>query len=150
MQEIRHFAQELLQQGRTPELRELISILHTVTEAIAYAHSQGIVHRDLKPSNILVGEFGEVYVVDWGIAVILPHSAHRHMSMHPTLYLDPMATSIVGTVGYMSPEQASGQNSILSEVTDIFAIGSMLYEVLTTNWCVQRHHQSTTVETTSL
>ena len=101
----------------------MISILHSVTEAIAYAHSQGIVYRDLKPSNILVGEFGEVYVVDWGIAVVLPRAANRYLGMHPSLYLDPFSkSSIVGTVGYMSPEQAAGQNDILSEVTDILQL----------------------------
>ena len=78
MQEIRGTSlKKLLKQRDQLELRELISILHSVTEAIAYAHSQGIVHRDLKPSNILVGEFGEVYVVDWGIAVVLPNAAIR-------------------------------------------------------------------------
>ena len=132
MQEIRGTSlKHLFQKRSTLELREIVSILQTVTEAIAYAHSQGVVHRDLKPSNILVGQFGEVYVVDWGIAVILPHSAHRHLSMHPSLYLDPASPSIVGTVGYMSPEQAAGQNVVVSEVTDIFAIGSILYEALT-------------------
>ena len=112
-------------------VRKNISVLHTVCEAIAFAHSKGVVHRDIKPSNILVGEFGEVYVVDWGIATILPTSATLHSGLHTSLYLNPQSKSIVGTVGYMSPEQAVGQNDQLDERTDIFALGSILFEILT-------------------
>ena len=69
MQEIRGTSlKQLLQQGRTPELRELISILHTVSEAIAYAHSQGVVHRDLKPSNILINSNCLIKICDYGLA----------------------------------------------------------------------------------
>ena len=112
-------------------IRKNISVLHTVCEAIAFAHSKGVVHRDIKPSNILVGEFGEVYVVDWGIATILPTSAILHHGLHKSLYLNPQSKSIVGTVGYMSPEQAVGLNDQLDERTDIFALGSILFEILT-------------------
>ena len=132
MQEIRgQSLKSLLRSPNKPDLRELLTILHTVSKAMAYAHSLGIVHRDLKPSNILVGEFGEVYVVDWGIAVILPTASHKYPGLHPSLYLDPISASIVGTVGYMSPEQAAGANDSISATTDVFAVGSILFEVLT-------------------
>jgi eukaryotic-like serine/threonine-protein kinase len=112
-----------------------------VADAIAYAHSQGIIHRDLKPANVLVGEFGETVVIDWGIAKDLRGAADREpvpdppagastgrgrSSSEPSL---TVAGTVLGTPYYMAPEQASGEP--VDERTDVFALGALLYEVLT-------------------
>ena len=104
---------------RTP-LARLVGIFRQVCLAVDYAHSRGVVHRDLKPDNIVVGEFGEVYVVDWGIAHLIEGSDVRRSGYEP---------AIAGTPAYMPPEQLSGEN--LDGRADVFALGVMLYELLT-------------------
>jgi serine/threonine protein kinase/formylglycine-generating enzyme required for sulfatase activity len=98
-------------------LRRLIDTLAQVARAIASAHSQGITHRDIKPDNIMVGAFREVRVMDWGLAG-LPD--------------DPPLTpgTILGTPGYMSPEQARGEPDAVGPSGDVYALGAVLYEVL--------------------
>jgi len=103
----------------TPLVRRL-GILRQVCLAVDYAHSRGVVHRDLKPDNVVVGEFGEVYVVDWGIAHLLEGSDVK---------LSARAPSIAGTPAYMPPEQLLGED--LDGRTDVFALGVMLFELLT-------------------
>jgi WD40 repeat protein len=102
-----------------------------VVDAIAYAHSQRILHRDLKPSNIIVGEYGETVVVDWGLAKPLDGPADE-LAAGP--YRDAaagltMAGSVLGTPGYMAPEQARGDE--VDERADIYALGAVLYHLLT-------------------
>jgi eukaryotic-like serine/threonine-protein kinase len=102
-----------------------------VTDALAYAHSQRIVHRDLKPGNILVGEFGETVVIDWGLAKDLEHdppteTVHRESPETP-IGLTTVG-SVMGTPGFMAPEQASGQP--IDERADVYALGAILYNVL--------------------
>ncbi|MCA9526317.1 MAG: SUMF1/EgtB/PvdO family nonheme iron enzyme [Myxococcales bacterium] len=104
---------ELMRQDRVP-FRRRIEIFARVCSIVAYAHERGIVHRDLKPENVMVGEFGEVHVVDWGIAVALA---------------DRPSQQIVGTPAYMSPEQARG--GVLTPASDVYALGVMLRETLT-------------------
>lgn len=119
-------------------VRELIEILLKAAEAVAYAHQQGIVHRDLKPDNIMVGEFGEVLVIDWGIAKDLasePSSQSdqilRSVLSHEDLARQGMtvAGSLIGTPGYMSPEQIEAEQ--IDQKADIFALGVILVEALT-------------------
>ncbi|MFN0244485.1 MAG: bifunctional serine/threonine-protein kinase/formylglycine-generating enzyme family protein [Planctomycetota bacterium] len=120
-----------------------------VCEAVAYAHSKSVIHRDLKPANVMVGRFGEVYVMDWGLARVLgrkdrrdlrldnaPASAsiHTHRlnarALETTSALKTMDGDVVGTPAYMSPEQAHGDLQALGPATDIYAVGAILYHLL--------------------
>jgi len=113
----------------------LVSHVLTVAEAIAYAHSRSIVHRDLKPGNVMIGEFGETIVIDWGLAKDLLGEAQairggatERMVLTP---LDPQLTrvgSVLGTPAYMAPEQAEGLP--VDARADVYALGAILYHVL--------------------
>ena len=116
-------------------LAHLLTIFRKVCDAIAFAHSQGVLHRDLKPANIMVGEFGEVLVMDWGLAKLL--RGHDEAGIlndegetAPT-FGDTLSGSVLGTPSYMSPEQARGSLEDLDERTDIYALGGILYAILT-------------------
>lgn len=120
----------------------MIEILIAVCQAVAYAHSKGIIHRDLKPDNIMLGKYGEVLVMDWGLAKVLnqpagPHDSHATVRISTSRAEDQsqatMEGSIAGTPAYMAPEQAEGRISELDQRTDIYALGAMLYEVLSGN-----------------
>ncbi|MGE0710209.1 MAG: tetratricopeptide repeat protein [Planctomycetota bacterium] len=120
------------------EPRVLLEALVRVGEALAYAHSRRIVHRDLKPDNVLVGRFGEVLVMDWGLARDLGSSEDEDARFRASLVPEPSATgaaltqagSVLGTPGYMPPEQADGGGA-LDERADVFALGATLHCVLT-------------------
>jgi serine/threonine-protein kinase len=121
--------------GNQPRTFELIApfldILVKVCDAIAFAHSRGIIHRDLKPENIMVGGFGQVYVMDWGIARIVDgqsDDARGHGYNAERLDIDGDA---IGTPAYMPPEQAFGLHAETDERSDVFALGATLYHVLT-------------------
>ena len=118
--------------------RDLIRIHQTVCETVAYAHAQGVIHRDLKPDNIMLGGFGEVLVVDWGLAKLLGRedaewspedeileSDRSKMEAHKT-----QMGSVAGTPYYMAPEQASGQTDKVGTATDVYTLGAILYEIL--------------------
>lgn len=102
---------------------------------LAYAHSRGVVHRDLKPDNIMIGEYGEVQIMDWGLAKIMNSSdIFSDDNVHTIRHGDAMRTlegSIAGTPSYMSPEQASGAQDMISPASDIFSLGLVLAEMLT-------------------
>jgi serine/threonine-protein kinase len=100
-----------------------IKILASVCNAVHFAHSRGILHRDLKPENVMIGAFGEVYVLDWGIAISLKDD--------PSGRLPPasLATDVAGTPGYMAPEMLLGDPSMLSPRTDVYLLGAIFYEI---------------------
>jgi WD40 repeat protein len=126
---------EAMAEKRT--LRERLSLLPNilaVAEAIAYAHSQRVIHRDLKPSNILVGEFGETVVVDWGLAKDLAEPVDSDLGTpvgpYRTLPAGDLTAvgAVMGTPAYMPPEQARGEN--VDERADVYALGAILYHLL--------------------
>src|SRR5262249_12938383 len=116
-----------------------------VCQAVAYAHSKGVIHRDLKPSNVMVGAFGEVQVMDWGLAKVLDRSGQgterppRTVGASSVLPVrpsdDPELRSrdgdVLGTDPYMAPEQAAGAVELLDERADVFGLGGILCEILT-------------------
>lgn len=108
----------------TMSLAENLDVLHKVCDAIAYAHHHGVINRDLKPENIMLGEFGEVLVLDWGLAVPAPHAAEQN-------FRSPVASFGAGTPAYMSPELWAGPPEAIGECSDIYLLGAILYEIVT-------------------
>ncbi len=144
------------------DLFRLIEILRDVCQALQYAHNCGYIHRDLKPSNIFVGDFGEVYLIDWGLTKAIKDISNRtfHLPKHapePEFDVSPdnatqtvsltdselesepvdlsgdltLQGDILGTLAYMPPEQASGSTANLGFEVDVYALGVILYEMLT-------------------
>lgn len=130
-------------------VQDRLRLFLRICEAVAFAHARGVLHRDLKPANIMVGPFGEVLVMDWGLAKIL-----RGEQQSVDLAADPEATilkkpkqpgdesdstkssvitghgTVMGTPGYMSPEQARGEVEVLDARSDIFSLGALLRFIL--------------------
>jgi serine/threonine-protein kinase len=126
---------EAIQHGDTGDFSpwRLLSIFQSICMGIAYAHDKGIVHRDLKPENVMIGDFGEVLVMDWGLAKFRDQDEIEDASMAMSV-IDPAITSegtILGTPIYMSPEQAAGAVERIDERSDIYSLGAILYEILT-------------------
>jgi serine/threonine-protein kinase len=113
---------ELLEED-ADDLDRHLDILTEVCRAVHFAHERGVLHRDLKPDNVMVGPFGEVYVLDWGIAVGLDERA-------PDAIPKPETLEIVGTPGFMAPEMCE-PGAKLSRATDVYELGATLYRVLT-------------------
>jgi tetratricopeptide (TPR) repeat protein len=131
--------------GKPERLPALLAIFEKVCQAVAYAHSKRVIHRDLKPANVMVGKFGEVQVMDWGLAKVLnPEAQETTLGAPPS----PQATAIptepadtpldlsragagMGTPAYAPPEQALGEWESVDERADVFALGAILCEILT-------------------
>lgn len=120
------------------QLLNVLDSLVKVCDALALAHSRGVVHCDVKPDNIIIGDYGETYLMDWGAATVLPSAddalpsdTSRGVRSRPTLPGDSVDDTIAGTPNYMAPEQAAGEGSLLGPHTDVFGVGATLYEVLT-------------------
>jgi serine/threonine-protein kinase len=123
--------------------RRFVTIFESVCQTVAYAHARSVIHRDLKPSNVMVGAFGEVLVVDWGLAKVLrrggvadekraePRAEHTVISTHRSAGSGSLAGSVMGTPSFMSPEQARGEVDTIDERADVFALGAILCEILT-------------------
>jgi serine/threonine-protein kinase len=136
---------------RALALRHLLGVFVAVCQAVRYAHSRGIVHRDLKPENVMLGKFGETLVVDWGLAksvppmpaglgpaAAAPDDKPAERSAEGPLHLEPdgaplvtRAGTVLGTPGYMSPEQADGLLGEVGPASDVYSLGATLYTILT-------------------
>ncbi|MBC8352860.1 MAG: serine/threonine protein kinase [Planctomycetes bacterium] len=110
---------EELANGR-PEISRAAKVIATLARAVHHAHEHGVVHRDLKPANIILNSDGEPFITDFGIA--------KHLAVDETISTDG---EVVGTVSYMSPEQARGSTRETDSRSDIYALGVMLFEMLT-------------------
>tara|TARA_R110002072_G_scaffold303141_1_gene495746 strand:- start:69299 stop:72910 length:3612 start_codon:yes stop_codon:yes gene_type:complete len=118
---------------------DLINLLNAFCDtcnAVAYAGARGIVHRDLKPQNIMVGDFGEVLVLDWGLAKKIgqPEDVYRDDQIELASVLDETEThvgGVIGTPAYMAPEQAAGRNDHIDARTDVYGLGAVLFCILT-------------------
>lgn len=98
-------------------LPDRLRLFLQVCDAVAFAHSKGVIHRDLKPANIMIGDFGEVLVIDWGLAKIA--------GVHETT-----PEAVLGTPGYMAPEQQRGDSDAIDERTDVYSLGVLLHSLV--------------------
>ena len=136
---LRHAIDSRKPEERTArELEDLVTIMLKVCDAISFAHGRGVIHRDLKPDNIMTGSHGQVYVMDWGCARLLPRrAAAGGEDTWVTLQRDANADAldapgtIIGTAAYMPPEQAWGRIDEIDERSDVYALGGILYHILT-------------------
>jgi tetratricopeptide (TPR) repeat protein/tRNA A-37 threonylcarbamoyl transferase component Bud32 len=116
------------------ELRDLQTAVIGVCNAIAYAHSRGVLHRDLKPQNAILGDYGEVIVLDWGLAKVIGEAEGDALPVAVETDDDTgsrtVAGQVLGTPAYMAPEQAEGRLDLLDARTDVYGLGAILYEVL--------------------
>jgi serine/threonine-protein kinase len=140
---------DLLRERANPaaELPRFLGIFEAVCQTLAYAHSKGVIHRDLKPSNIMVGAFGEVQVMDWGLAKVLEREGAVSPRSGPQAPAKPASVvrtvrsasatlasqhgAVLGTPAYMAPEQAAGEVERLDARCDVFGLGAILCEILT-------------------
>ncbi len=119
------------------EFRRLLQAFVSVCQAIAYAHSRRVIHRDLKPSNVMLGNYGEVVVLDWGLAKTLDKPEELPEEEQPADRLngaggvETQPGQILGTPAYMAPEQALGKRDQIDALTDVYGLGAILYRVLT-------------------
>lgn len=124
-------------QRKQVELLRLLNTFLSIVRTMDYAHSNGVVHRDLKPQNVIVGRFGETIVLDWGLAKDLNLSRSsddrevRESGAVDTSAMLTRAGTIQGTPAYMSPEQAAGNVDAIGPYTDVFALGGILFQILT-------------------
>jgi serine/threonine-protein kinase len=116
-------------------IRDRLRKFQAVCDAVAFAHAHGVIHRDLKPQNIMIGSFGEVLVLDWGVAKILATDGTDEsgsIRLHPCdpWLTDTSAGTVIGTRDYMSPEQARGEIDQLDERADVYSLGAVLHFLL--------------------
>ncbi len=130
-------------------LRERLRLVQRIAEPLAFAHSRGIIHRDLKPANVMIGAFGEVLIMDWGLAKVMGAAGASSTTakqasgpeftraaqdpLRPGALAPENATAhgtVLGTPGYMAPEQERGEMNLIDQRTDVFALGSILKYLL--------------------
>ena len=119
--------------AQNSSLRDRLRKFQAACDAVAFAHAHGVIHRDLKPQNIMIGSFGEVLVLDWGVAKILPqmnadeYRAESDLRSSAFICGNTSNGTVIGTPHYMSPEQARGEIDQLDERADVYSLGAVLY-----------------------
>jgi WD40 repeat protein len=127
---------DLTPEQKFTERMKLLDAFVDICNAIAFAHSRGVIHRDIKPANIMLGDFGEALVLDWGLARVkekedLAAKAESQQPDSSNLSADlTMEGEVMGTPAYMAPEQAAGRLGEVDERSDIYALGAVLYEIV--------------------
>jgi serine/threonine protein kinase len=122
--------------AQVDSIKDRLRKFQSACDAVAFAHAHGVIHRDLKPQNIMIGLFGEVLVLDWGVAKILGKrnmvvSVEADPPLLPKNGVDTSHGTIIGTRDYMAPEQARGEIDSLDERADVYSLGAVLYFLLT-------------------
>jgi serine/threonine protein kinase len=117
--------------GTPPTEASVLGIFERLAETAAFAHAAGIVHRDLKPSNIMLGSFGEVLVLDWGVAKLLAHQDAERAAEPSSQQVEGTAAGLrVGTPGFMAPEQHRGDTAMATPASDVYSLGALLFWML--------------------
>ncbi|MFH0953041.1 MAG: protein kinase [Verrucomicrobiota bacterium] len=115
----RAWSQSLGQKG----LRENLEIFMAVANAVSFAHSRGVIHRDVKPENVMLGDYGEVLLIDWGLAAAVSREGKAEVLTS--------TTALAGTPAYMAPEMARGETDKIGVSSDVYLLGAVLYEIVT-------------------
>ena len=121
-------------------LEERIQVMAKCAESLSYAHDRKVIHRDIKPSNVMLGEHGEAFLMDWGLAKFLNKKEKDNKAEDGSVLQEAqmsMAGAIKGTPYYMSPEAAKGKTEYVDEASDIFSLGALFYELLTLNYFIK-------------
>ena len=113
---------------------KLLTVLSSVCLAVDFAHQRGVLHRDIKPANVMLGDFGEVYLLDWGVSRLLDGDEGEEEETVDAPLAESAATlpgTLIGTPGYMAPEQMVGEDAEIGPTSDVYALGAILFEILT-------------------
>ncbi len=152
---VKDFQHQQKPRKHQPEFRRLLQHLVDACKTIEFAHSRGVIHRDIKPSNIMIGEYGETLVVDWGLAKVLSEETPGEYFRNPALEScqanseSTVVGQIIGSPAFMSPEQANGDSAKVDQASDIYSLGATLFylianqpRVLDPNWDPVRSRKS--------
>ncbi len=124
---------ELARLAKTPDphaTARLLRVFLSVCDAMAFAHHRGVIHRDLKPANVMLGEFGEVQLMDWGLSKLIGTDETRAPDSEIRNPAKTMVGDVLGTPHYMPPEQARGQIDSIDQRSDIYSLGAILFQML--------------------